>query len=314
MPKYRILSIDGGGIRGVLTAALLDKLNTAAPTFLPNVDLFAGTSTGALLAAGLAKGNSPKQMEDLYVNQGPGIFKDPNPFDAATRIDGVARARYPGGGRLNAISSVFKNITLDDLPKKIIIATFDLDDHLPPPTPANAAHPTWKAKFYHNFPGADSDGAEKVTDVLMRSSAAPTYFPIYQNHVDGGMVANNPSMCALAQALDPVRGPGVQLDDIVILSVGTGANPDFIASEDGDWGLLQWKVAPLNMMMDGSAGLADYQCGQILTGRYFRLQIDLPGNIGLDDASQIQNLIGLASSPQAQAQLQAAATWLGKNW
>ena len=74
MGKYRILSLDGGGIRGVLTARLLERLAAAHPEFLPSVDLFAGTSTGALLAVALAKGRTPAELVQLYRKNGPRIF------------------------------------------------------------------------------------------------------------------------------------------------------------------------------------------------------------------------------------------------
>src|ERR1700690_2403033 len=74
MPTYRILALDGGGIRGLYTAVLLSRLAQAVPGFTDRADLLAGTSTGGILALGLAKGMSPQALEDLYQNDGTEIF------------------------------------------------------------------------------------------------------------------------------------------------------------------------------------------------------------------------------------------------
>ena len=74
----------------------------------------------------------------------------------------------------------------------------------------------WKPKFFHNFRGHDSDENELVVDVGIRTCVAPTYFPIYQGFIDGGGVAGNPSVCAIAHAINP-EGAGQNLSDIVLL-------------------------------------------------------------------------------------------------
>ncbi len=76
MPPYHILSMDGGGIRGLITAILLERLEQARPGFLAMIDLFAGTSTGGLLALGLASGKTPTQARELYEVYGKAVFKD----------------------------------------------------------------------------------------------------------------------------------------------------------------------------------------------------------------------------------------------
>ncbi|HRE25738.1 MAG TPA: hypothetical protein PK954_03810, partial [Anaerolineales bacterium] len=119
-----------------------------------------------------------------------------------------------------------------------------------------------------NFPNEDTDARELAVDVALRTSAAPTYFPIVDGFVDGGVIANNPSMCALAQALDPKRGAGQALADVRILSLGTGQNQEFIETDDTDWGLAQWMPHLVGVMIDGAMDLANYQCRQILGEHY----------------------------------------------
>ena len=138
----------------------------------------------------------------------------------------------------------------------------------------------------HNFPGPDSDAEEKVVDVALRTGAAPTYFPIYQGYVDGGVVANNPSMCALAQALHPEAG-GQKLEEVTLLSMGTGIISKYLPEKDSDWGLAQWAPHLFSIMIEGGVGLADYQCRQLLGERYLRIDPVLPASVGIDRLDEI---------------------------
>jgi hypothetical protein len=143
----------------------------------------------------------------------------------------------------------------------------------------------------------------------MRSSAAPTYFPIYQNFIDGGVVANNPSMCALAQAINTDTGKQA-LDNVVLLSIGTGAKAQFVDSLDGDWGLEQWGFKIIDLLLEGGGGLADYQCRQLLGARYIRIDVQLQDTIGLDAAEKLSEIIQLAD----EIDLEEAVSWLETYW
>jgi patatin-like phospholipase/acyl hydrolase len=143
----------------------------------------------------------------------------------------------------------------------------------------------------------------------MRTSAAPTYFPSYQHYVDGGVFANNPSMAALAQALDAGTG-GQVLGDLLILSLGTGLSSNVVSGNNLDWGIGQWASILPTMMIDGVMGVADYQCQRLLKDRYYRLSPPLASNIALDDVSQINNLIAAGQDTD----ITSVVTWLKKNW
>jgi patatin-like phospholipase/acyl hydrolase len=304
---YRILSMDGGGIRGILTARLLSRIETEIPGFSSSADLYAGTSTGSILAIGLAKKLTPKELVNLYVENGPLIFAD----DILHRIGdlgGLTGAKYTTENRFDGIHPTIGDITLSELlPKNVLVTTFQLDSKSPiAPAPGPRR---WKAKFFHNFPGDDGDGGERAIDVIMRSSAAPVYFPIYQGFIDGGVVANNPSMCALAQALHPKTGKQ-DIREVLLLSLGTGTKPQFIGAMDGDWGLKQWGFNLLDLMFDSGSGLADYQCQQLLDGCYQRLDVDLPNNIGLDDVNSIEKLTHLADA----CDLAPILAWIKDQW
>lgn len=295
---FRILSLDGGGIRGTLTIRLIERLSEKYPAFLDNVDLIAGTSTGGILALVLAAGLTPKHVREMYQDLGTRVFYD-GPIDLA--VEKVVKADYSSDTLCSIIKQVLGDITLGELKKKVLISSFDLDNEtIKPGSPR-----TWKAKFFHNFDPADPDYKEKVVDVAARTSAAPTYFPIYQGYIDGGVVANNPTMCAVAQALEPKSGRQ-KLTDLSVLSIGTGTNPNYLTEKNGSWGLIKWAPHLIGLMMDGAVGLADYQCRQLLGKRYLRINPIMHRPVSLDDVKQTPFLIELADLEP----LDASVRWL----
>ncbi len=303
MTTYRILSLDGGGIRGVIEATLLGRLELWCPGFLKRADLIAGTSTGGILAIGLAAGMTPAELRDLYVEHAVEIFAD-------ARVN-VAKPRYDNKNLLKLLRGRIGDRTLGGLRHRVLISSFDLDNQdrfagIAPP----GSRRTWKAKFFHNYPNDDSDGSELAVDVALRTSAAPTYFPIVDGFVDGGVIANNPAMCALAQALDAKRGAGRALGDVRILSLGTGQNQAFIETDDTQWGLAQWMPHLVGVMIDGAMDLANYQCRQIMGEAYHRLNPLLDDDYGLDAVHRVASLNLLAS----ECDIEPSIAWLQSNW
>lgn len=284
--KYRILSLDGGGIRGVLTCTLLERIEQANPGFLDSIDLIAGTSTGGILALGFAAGKTPAEMRALYENNGDKIFAEaPLENFLHIEINQLIEADYANQALKSALIEQFNTLTLAGLKKKVLVASFDLDNL------ASGAGKirSWKPKFFNNFPGPGSDELEAVVDVALRTSAAPTYFPIYQGYIDGGVVANNPSMCALAQAMHELNGkePG---QSITLLSVGTGRSLDYLPNLDSSWGLAQWAPHLVSIMLGGSEGIADFQCAQALGQAYFRIVPIMTVSVDLDNYHEIPYL------------------------
>lgn len=300
MPTYRILALDGGGIRGIYTATLLERLAKEVPGFTDRADLLAGTSTGGILALGLASGMSIQSLVALYQNNGSVIFSR-SVWHEIRDVGELLGAKYDNKNLVRMVEATFRNATLNDLlPRHVLIPTFDLDNEAASPSPR-----MWKPKFFHNFAGPDSDGVQKIADVALRTSAAPTYFPVYQGYVDGGVVANNPSMAAVAQALDAGAGKQ-QLADLRLFSVGTGITPAYVSGEMLDWGLAQWAPILADMMLEGGMGVADYECARLLGKNYFRLAPVLPRAIPLDCAENIPSLIDYAN----QVDISAAVAWL----
>jgi patatin-like phospholipase/acyl hydrolase len=306
--NFRILSFDGGGIRGVLTAVLLDRLSDEYPGLLQGrpdvITMFGGTSTGGILALGIAAGLTPQQIRDLYVVNGKLIF-DSSWMRDVVEIGGLSGSKYDNVNLKRILQETFGGLRLKDLKARVLIASFRLDNQ-----ETDASRRTWSPKFFHNFPGADSDGESLVVDVAMATSAAPTYFPSYEGYIDGGVTANNPSMAAVAQALDGRNQPTERaaLEEIKLLSVGTGVSLQYIEGQDLDWGDAQWIKPILNVMMDGSVGVADFQCSQLLGDRYCRLEPIFPAGkaFPMDDVSKIVDLMDFARS----FDLSDTLTWL----
>jgi patatin-like phospholipase/acyl hydrolase len=306
MATYRILSLDGGGIRGVLTADILVRLQEQVPGLIDNADLIAGTSTGGILALALAFGKSPTELRDLYFNRCKDIFDDSfldNVFDLG-RLTG---AQYGNRKLRNMVRSVVGDAQLKDLKKKVLISSFDLDNEHPVPSKR-----TWKPKFFHNMDGDDNDGEETAYKVALYTSAAPTYFPSVDGFVDGGVIANNPSMAALLQTQDKraVIKDRPTLDEVILLSVGTGKPRFYIKGARNDWGYAQWAKPILNVMFDGGMSLVEYQCRQLLGNNYHRISPVLEQAIDVDSCDLVQELVNVGESMS----LGESVRWLKNNW
>ncbi len=308
MARLRILALDGGGIRGLVTAIVLERLNAVPEIagWLDSADLIAGTSTGGLLALGLAHGLAPQAMRSLYEDKGAEIFDD-SWLDDLVDLGKIAGADYDSRNLARELRRIFGDTTLAQLRRRVLIPAFDLDNEAP-----DASARTWKPKLFHNFPGADSDGGSPAWKVGLYTSAAPTFFPSADGYIDGGVYANNPSMCALAQSLDARSGSPATLSGIALLSLGTGTSLVHIAGRTLDWGYAQWARPLIELMMDGTAGIADYQCARMLGSRYHRLAPAFaPGvSIALDAVDRIPELIAFANG----IDLSATARWIESRW
>jgi patatin-like phospholipase/acyl hydrolase len=306
MAKYRIVSIDGGGIRGLVTAILLQRIvsTPGLEKFLDSIDLIAGTSTGGLLALGIANQMQPSVIRDLYVKKGPKIFDD-SWLDNVLDLGKAFGADYNTKNIRRELKRLFGDLTLGGLKKRVLITSFDLDNEDPETR-------QWKPKLFHNFPGPDNDSKELVVNVGLYTSAAPTYFPSVDGYIDGGVYANNPSMCALAQTQDNRTNPTPSLDDIVLLSLGTGTSLHYIKGKANDWGYTQWIKPLINLMLDGTVGIAHYQCEQMLQKQYHRLAPVFPKGetYAMDDTKKIPDLVKFAEN----LRIDKTINWLKTYW
>jgi patatin-like phospholipase/acyl hydrolase len=309
MAKYRILSLDGGGIRGIVTTVMMQRLQATSGLegFLDDVDLIAGTSTGGLLALGISHGLGLDEIRDLYVNDGPEIFDD-SWIDNLLDLGKLRGADY----KIAPMRRVFKRVlgeetTLGQLRKRVLITAFDMDNE-----DEDELNRTWKPKLFHNFPGDANDRHELAYKVGMYTAAAPTYFPSVDGYIDGGVYANNPAMCALAQTQDRRYRPTPAIDEVVLLSLGTGTSLFFIRGKTLDWGYVQWIRPLISLMLDGISGIADYQCQQMLRRRYHRLAPVFPPDVSIpmDDVGKIPYMIDFAEG----LDLRSTIAWMRRHW
>lgn len=296
MDEYRILALDGGGVRGAYTSRLLERID-AATGFLRHVDLVAGTSTGGIIALALAAGKEPAEITALYRTHAASIFSTP----IWRRLqEGLLVAKYPDDRLRAALTSVLGTSRLSDLKAhSVLVPTFELDN-------AAIDEPrSWKPKFFHNLPNADSDGASAAVDVALRTSAAPTYFPTSHGFIDGGVAANNPATAALALAVNPdtSKGAGKRLDQIRLLSLGTGRNCKWIEG-DHDWGVVEWGKKLVDILIEGTTGVANYECQAILGEHFQRLDPVLPDEVDLDDAGCVGRLLEWADKERLDGTIQ----------
>jgi patatin-like phospholipase/acyl hydrolase len=261
--NYNIITCDGGGIRGLITAMLLDDLVSNPPkgysanTILQNVNLFAGTSTGGIIAIGLSAGLAPSTLAGLYASKCGNIFQPYQSsddssalshlelpqisFNPCSWIAELCHVKYSNTGLYNVLSSILTpqvdpTSPLSKLPTSatpnasVLAVTLMLSDTTNNP---------WTPLALTNLPNSTyADVA--IIDAAMCSSAAPLYFPPYAVPpvpatkrmwcADGGVVANNPSTLALGNVIQSqvLQQQKKELSNIRLLSLGTGATIDFV--------------------------------------------------------------------------------------
>lgn len=304
--RYRIVCFDGGGIRGLVSLVLLQRLEQAVPGLVAKADLLAGTSIGGITALALAMGILPAELRAIYEKRAEFIFARRR-WRSLARLGRAFGAKYDAGGVCAEMKRIFGGLKLKDIEKRVLIPAFDLDGE-------KSHDRCWAPKFFHNFPGADSDGDCPLWKAALYTSAAPTYFPSVDGYIDGGVAANNPSMAALALTQDH-RLFGEHpppFSRIVMLSLGAGKSLMRIEKKHLDWGYVQWAKPILSIIFDGVMGVADYQCRQILGGKYFRLSpvFPKPGFADFDAVKHVPRLVEFAES----VDLKPASAWLNAVW
>ena len=149
----------------------------------------------------------------------------------------------------------------------------------------------WRPSLFTNLPKGkgrvDPDGDLLARDAAMRTTAAPTYFPIYQGYCDGSVFANNPSLSAIARAMSSMPDY-VTAETCVCLSLGTGATNTYITGKFHDWGLAQWARWLVQLLFDSTNSSIDMNMHLLLGERFMRINDALPREIELDDTSWLE--------------------------
>ena len=319
MKKVRILSIDGGGIRGILPGTILTyleeeikrKTGDETASIGEYFDFVAGTSTGGILSLVYicpdSEGKflfSAKQALDIYLDQGDEIF-DVSLKKKIESLRGIVDEKYEATELEEALKGYFGDKKLSETLKPCLITSYDIRNR--------------KAHFFTSL-DADSDIHDYyIKDVARATSAAPTYFEpvrvksIYGTPhplVDGGVFANNPTLCAYAEARtidfsqalknpEKPNKPGAK--QMLIVSIGTGTvKRPYHYKEYKDAGVFKWINPLIDIMMSGNSETVDYQLKQVYETLpavdcedYYRIQPKLVNADSAMDNAKMQNLKAL---------------------
>ena len=307
MSTFRILCIDGGGIRGIIPAMIIADIERRTGQPVSELfDLIAGTSTGGILALALVKpGDDDKPQytaEDvirLYETQGRRIFSR-SLLHRVVSLDGLADKKYQTGPVEKVFQEFFGDDWLSEALTPVMITSYDIQSR--------------DAFFFRSYRAEDN--REKydylMRDVARATSAAPTYFEpelIKKRKdayalIDGGVFANNPSMCALVDGMREFT-PRRALNELFMVSIGTGTEKQrpLEFNRVKNWGVVSWAQPLLTIVFNGITDTVNYQTDLILNAaggsrQFYRLQVeDLPKSIfSLDNASakNIRSLKGAA--------------------
>jgi uncharacterized protein len=317
-PAFKVLAVDGGGIRGLIPALVLAEIEARTKRPISNLfDLIAGTSTGGIIALGLVKpgadGKVDKSATDIvniYAQTGSRIF--PQTFLQGLHVGMVRGPKYDANGLESVLKDQFGDTRLKDAVKPVLIPSHDIGTQMP------MFFKSAKAKL---SPAADF----AMRDVVRATTAAPTFFAPTEIQpadasttyalVDGGIDAGNPAMCAYAEAIKMNTAGG----GVLMVSIGTGEQGwSLNYAQACQWGAVEWAPNLIGMVMDGSNVTVDYQLRQILqtdtpTQMYYRFQVTLDGATGgIDDATDanIKHLTDLTQAYLSQPDTQASLSQL----
>lgn len=307
MSKVRILSIDGGGIRGILPGTILNyiedqlkKKEGSSVKIADYVDMIAGTSTGGILACmylipdvnGGAKYSATDAL-NVYLKNGGKIF-DVSFKQRLLSVGGLNDEKYTAKELESALKKYFEDTKLSQLLKPSLITAYDIEKR--------------EAKFFTSSDANNDVSDYYVRDVARSTSAAPTYFEPAKIKslfgasyplIDGGVFANNPTLCAYAEArtmdfkaMGKPTKPTAK--DMLIVSIGTGSvEKSYKYDSMKDSGKIGWIQPIIDIMMTGNSETVNYQLKLIfdtLEGEskkdYYRLEPKITkANNEMDDAS-----------------------------
>ncbi len=277
MGKLRILSIDGGGLRGIVPLLILKEIEKQQGKKIHELfDVIVGTSTGGIIACGLTStkdGKNPQltldQLIELYTTKGSIIFPQKNNIfkKIISGVNSVFNPKFSPKGLDKLLQEYFGSLMLSTTLKPIIVSSYDLKNN------EVIMFKTRLAKY-------SSDYDVKLKDISRATSAAPTYLPSfemeYENKkrvlVDGGVYINNPALAAVADVLKTNKD--IKLEDIECLSLGTGAYSKSLGIKTEGWGLINWVKPITTVMMQASSKSVVYECDQILS-KHLRFQIEI---------------------------------------
>lgn len=285
---FKVLALDGGGIKGTYTAAVLDELQRKLPknrTIVDYFDLIVGTSTGGIIALGLANELSTSQVLSIYKEDGPKIFPDAR-LGPIGILEWIFGAKHDPENLKQSLKGNFAKRKLGQSLENVAITSFDTINAKP-------------IVFRSNYKGEVSRFSDsEISEIGLATSAAPTYFPAAENSdglkmIDGGIWANCPAMVGVTEAVNKFEQEN---NEISVLSIGTTLETQFIENNLLSGGKLDWASAIAPVMLHASKKAALRHASD-LSKYVHRIDREVePGRFNLDDASAINDLEHLGRS------------------
>jgi uncharacterized protein len=286
---FTILALDGGGVRGLFSAAVLARLEADhGVRVVDHFDLIVGTSTGGIIALGLGVGMAPAEIVELYVNGKDTIFP-PARRRLYRKPAAFLGAKYRPNGLAAAVTDAFGDKLMCDSTVPLVVPSFDLGQR--------AVH---LFKTPHNK-RLVRDWRVRMADVAMATTAAPTYFPAFElpdDHVrliDGGVWANNPSTVGVTEAVSLM---GQRLENIRLLNIGTTTSTAVRSRRLDQGGLWHWIRSPnvVDVLLAGQSIGAFNQAQHLIGPRNaWRLDPPAPKELVQLDRADARDLIGAAA-------------------
>ncbi|MGH3814235.1 MAG: CBASS cGAMP-activated phospholipase [Pseudonocardiaceae bacterium] len=277
----QILCLDGGGLKGLFSAAVLAEIESDhAVSVADHFDLIVGTSTGGLIALALGAGMSPAQVVDFYVTRGPSIF----PRGWGRSLRQCVRSKHSSSPLRRALEEMLGDRLLGDSRKRLVIPAYSLDEN-----------DVYLFKTPHH-PRFRRDGRELMVDVALATTAAPTFLPAarLRNHrlVDGGVWANNPTLVGVVEALTVL---GAVPSECGLLSLGTTEPVSRAGRRLDRGGLLQWARPSARLFLRAQA-VSSLHMAEHLLGRERVARIDpvVPDGLFRLDRLDAGSIRGLA--------------------
>lgn len=291
----KILSLDGGGMRGVISAIILKEVETIlrekkGQELHEYFDLIAGTSVGSIVAAGIACQMDADRLIQFYKDYGQDIFlesvRSQRQWRWLSQLIGNY-VLYPHEWGDKGLAKVLeknliyqgKSPKISDIerPRLLILAYDTLSRNT---TWFNTDNPADKPRWYDDI---------ELWKICVASASAPTVFPPYElpyydsgqtlPHIDGVVSANNPALNAIVHALFADNSDRLNLSDMAVLSIGTGKTTrPYTYQEIKQWGLLSWVLNVSEIFIDPAVENSEAMCWQILKsagGAYLRLDFAL---------------------------------------
>jgi patatin-like phospholipase/acyl hydrolase len=283
--RFRILSLDGGGIKGTFTAAFLTALEAMThKRVADHFDLITGTSTGGIIAVALGLGVPAEEILKMYQNQGPSIFPIPRRGLlgwAAEQWRHVFGPKHSQEVLMKAIKGVVGERKFGESKVRLVIPAFDGN--------RGAVH---LFKTAHS-PDYKQDYLLPAVTVAMGTAAAPTYFQAYTEagggcYLDGGLWANSPVVVGVLEATCVL---GHRIEDVELLSVGTTTCPYHVSHARRNGGFLSWATGLADVFMQAQVEAALGQATLMVGERMLRVNAEVaPGRFSIDNASTIVEL------------------------